>query len=66
MLSWFKLSFGDSFSSRRDGRSTVEEAEEGKPDQKVVGIKEHPDCQQERIWKDAKELEVKAIVKFTP
>ncbi|KAG0630348.1 hypothetical protein M758_1G172100 [Ceratodon purpureus] len=66
MLSLFKLSFGNSFSSRRNGRSTLEETEEGKPDRKEEGSKGHADVPQERIWKDAKELEAKSIVKFNP
>lgn len=66
MLSLFKLSFGNSFSNRRNGGSTLEEAEEGKPDRKEEGIKGHADVHQERIWKDAKELEARSVVKFTP
>lgn len=63
MLQLFKVSFDSSFSSRRNGASTLEEAEEKKPNQKVVDIAKDTDVRQETTW-DAKDLEAKAAVKF--
>jgi len=63
MLQLFKLSFDNSFSSRKNGRSTLEEAEEEKSNRKVVDIEKDTDIHQEKTW-DAKDLEAKAAVKF--
>jgi len=68
MLQLFKLSFEKRFSSRRNGASTLEEAEETKPDRKVVDVEKDTDVRQETNWDakvlDAKDLEARAAVKF--
>lgn len=63
MLQLFKLSFDKSFSSRRNGASTLEEAEEKKRNRKVVDPEKDKDVHEETTW-DAKELEARAAVKF--
>ena len=63
MLHLFKPNLGNSFSNGRNGGSTFEEAEEGKSDRKVV--EELKDAFREISW-HAKDLEAKAVVKFSP
>lgn len=65
MLHWFRPSFGNSFSSRRNGGLALEEAEEGERDQHVVRVKERPEVPQEKPL-DAKDLAATALVKFNP
>lgn len=64
MLQLFKLSFDKSFSSRKNGVSSLEEAEEKKSNRKVSDTEKLKGVpKEEAIW-DAKDLEAKAAVKF--